>query len=208
MILRKTTATIFAALTLLIFAEYYPVSAQDRGSGAFYGMPAGTVIRVRMDNEINSESSDPGDTFTVTVSDPVEVDGQVVLIAGTLMEGRILEVERASAGRKNGRLEIIFETLFLDAGLKRSIDGSILRQNERKPGSGLGILTAIGAAAVGAVIGAVAKAEKGALIGAGIGGGAGIGAVLLRKGSVLRIPAGDEFGVRLNKPVPLPAKGY
>jgi hypothetical protein len=66
----------------------------------------------------------------------------------------------------------------------------------------------IGGAAAGAVIGVVSGSERGALIGAGIGGGTGIGVALLRKGTTMSIPAGDEFGIRLKKSVSLPAKGF
>jgi hypothetical protein len=204
----RTTTTIFAAFTISIFAGTSRTAAQERDKGDFYGIPAGTVIRVRMDNEINSESSDPGDTFTVTVSEPVEVDGLVVLEQGFIIEGKILEAKRSSYGRRDGHLEVIFETLFLDEGRKRDIEGSIERIRPGKKGDALSVLGIIGGAAAGAVIGVVSGSERGALIGAGIGGGTGIGVALLRKGTTMSIPAGDEFGIRLKKSVSLPAKGF
>ncbi len=207
MIPNKTA--VFATFSILIFAGISQSSAQDTEDGPdFYGIPAGTVIRVKMDNEINSESSNPGDTFTVTVADPVEIDGLVVLPIGTMIEGRVHTVKRAALGRRDGKLAVIFQTLFLDAGLKRDIEGDIELAAPKRNGSPTSILTVIGGGVAGAVVGAITQANNGALFGAGIGGGAALGALLLKKGSMQRIPAGSEFGIRLRKPVRLPAKGF
>jgi len=200
---------VFAALLSLIFVQPIISVAQDPSSTPhFYGMPAGTLIKVKMDTEINSESADTGDTFTVTVSEPVRVDGLTVLPSGAVIEGRVVDIRRSSAGRRDGRIEVRFETLFLNDEIKRSIEGSIERTAGKKASSTVDFLAIVGGAAAGGIIGAVTGSRNAALIGAGIGGAAGTGIAVLREGTVERIRTGEEFGVRLNKSVSLPAEGF
>lgn len=205
----RNFAKALAAIFFLIFAFSIQIRAQDDPPDPdFYGLPAGTTITVRMDNEINTKSASVDDTFTVTVADPVEIDGLVVLPAGTVIEGRITEAKAASFGRKDGVLEVRFETLYIDSGRSRAIDGIPERDQPHSDRNASDLFTAIGSAAAGGVLGAAAAGGKGAVIGAGLGTGGGLGAVLLRKGSELRIRENEEFRVRLLKPVSLPARGY
>ena len=81
-----------------------------------YELPSGTKFRVRMDNEINSKVSSKDDTFTATVFEPVRISETVVLPVGTVIEGRITKVRRASAGNKNGEMEVRFETMRFTEG--------------------------------------------------------------------------------------------
>ncbi|HUF05208.1 MAG TPA: hypothetical protein VMM38_13665 [Aridibacter sp.] len=205
----RIKAAALAANFLLIFAINIQIQAQDEPPDPdFYGLPAGTKIKVRMDNEINSGSSSVNDTFTVTVSEPIEIDGMVVLAIGTVIEGRVTEVKSASAGRNDGMLEVVFETLFIDAERKRDIEGVIERVAANETSDTGDILIALGSTAAGGILGSAVAGGKGALIGAGIGAGGGLGAVLLKKGSEMRIKENEEFRVRLTKAVSLPARGY
>lgn len=195
--------------SLLIFSIYSQVLAQVRtDSEAFYGLPAGTRITVRMDNEINSVSSSVDDTFTATVSEPVKVDGDVVLPTGIVLEGRVTKAKKAAIGRKDGVLEVRFETLYLDRDRKRAIEGVLEPLGNSGHSSSFDLLAVLGGAAGGGLIGTAAGSGKGTLIGAGLGIGVGLGAVLFKKGADVHIAANEEFRVRLTKPVPLPAKGF
>lgn len=205
---RDATA-VFAAQVLLIFAFSGQHYSQDPAPNRrFYGIPAGTEITVKMDNEINSRSSRVDDTFTVTVSEPVEVDGAVVLPTGSVIEGRVTSVRKAAAGRKDGSLGIIFETLILGNDKSRPIEGVIEREDEEPETHAADILTVIGGTAAGTVLGTTLGSKSGTLLGSAVGGGAGIGMVLLKKGSEFRIRADEEFRVRLTRSVELPAIGY
>lgn len=205
----RINALALAAKFLLIFAFSFQIQAQDEPPDPrFYGLPAGTKIKVRMDNEINSRSSSVNDTFTVTVSEPIEIDGIVVLAIGTVIEGRVTEVKSASAARSDGTLEVVFETLFIDAERKRDING-VIERDAADESSGTGdILIALGSTAAGGILGSAVGGGRGALIGAGIGAGGGLGAVLLKKGSEMRIRENEEFRIRLTKAVSLPVRGY
>lgn len=196
-------ATKVFALFFLFFLNTISSNAQS-----VYELPAGTKIRVQMDNEINSKVSSVNDTFTMKISEPVKVRETVVLPIGTIIEGRVTEVKRAAIGRKNGHLQLSFETLRLVGGEKREIKGVLVNQLTAESSQAASILTVAGGTALGAIFGVVSKAENGALIGAGIGTGVGAGAAFLRKGKDVRIKADEKFEIELTRNVILPVQDY
>lgn len=203
--LRRLTAKVFAFF-ILLFANFNSAAAQINSS--IYQLPAGTIIRVRMDNEISSKFSGVNDTFTATVAAPVMSREIVVLPIGTILEGRITKARRASAGGKSGDLMISFEKLQLTTGEKRAIEGVLARNLKADSSRTAMLLTILGGATLGGVFGGVFNAKTGALIGAGIGAGAGIGIASLRKGKDIGIKADQEFEIKLTKNVTLPVRDY
>ncbi len=196
------TTKVFALFSLFFLNSIF-INAQS-----VYELPAGTKIRVRMDNEINSKVSSAGDTFTMKISEPVSIRGTVVLPIGTVIEGRVTGVKRAAIGRKNGRLTLSFEMLRLAGGEKREINGVLVNQLAVKSSQAAGVLTVAGGTALGAIFGTVSKSNNGALIGAAIGTGAGAGVAFLRKGKDVRIKADEEFEIELTRKVVLPVQDY
>jgi outer membrane lipoprotein SlyB len=162
-----------------------------------------------MDNEINSKVSSVNDTFTVTVSKPVVVRETEVLPIGTVIEGRITEVKRASIGGADGNFVVVFETMRLPNGAKRDIEAGLVDFEEPKKSNVVrNLLSIFGGAGIGALIGAASGKENGALIGAGIGAGAGTSAAVLQKGREARIKSDEEIEIRLNKDVTLPVEDF
>lgn len=195
----------FTFVSILFFA----VSVQCQASDTIYTIPKGTKIIVRMDNEINSKVSSVNDTFTVTTAAPVVNRGVEVLPAGLVIEGRITRVKRASAGRKPGNFELVFETLFLpEGGGKRQINAVLIKEKKDNSSRAANVLTVAGATGIGGLIGSFIEKSKGALIGAGVGLGVGAGIVLLQKGDEVRIKANDEFSIQLQKDLILPPQDY
>jgi hypothetical protein len=199
----RQTTKVFAFI-FLFFASFLPVRSQD----SIYQLEPGTKIRVAMDNEINSEVAGVNDTFTTTVTEPVRVRETIVLPAGTVIEGRVTNVEPAAGGGKSGKLSVKFETIRFENGEKREIDGVLVNELKAISSQRTSILAVIGGTALGALIGAVSKTENGALIGAGIGAGAGTGVALARKGKNVRIRTDEKFEIELTKQVTLPVPDY
>ncbi len=79
--------------------------------GSAYELDAGTKVTVKMDNEINSRISSTDDTFTATVSKAVTKRGVEVIPVGAIVEGKILSVRPASAGKSNGTFEVRFDSI-------------------------------------------------------------------------------------------------
>jgi hypothetical protein len=201
--IRRKTTNIFAFL-FLFFASFLPVKTQD----SIYRLEPGTKIRVSMDTEISSDVSGRNDTFTTTIAEPVKVRETIVLPVGTVIEGRVTEVERASSAGKGGSLSVKFETIRFENGEKREIEGVLVNRLKASSTQKTSLLTVIGGTALGALIGAVSGTENGALIGAGVGAGAGTGIAVLKKGKNVRIKTAEKFEIELTKQVTLPVLDY
>ena len=183
----------------------------------YYTVPADTVIRVRMDTELNSRSARVGDRFSTTVTEPVYGGGSGVdvLPVGSKVWGRVSSVTR-SGRRTPGRITVAFNQVELPNGVRHAINGSLsslqtddVNSDNESTVSGKGnrqrdAVFIGGGAATGALIGAIAGGGKGAGIGALIGGALGTGGRVYEKEQQAVVKAGTEFGVSLNRSVSLP----
>ncbi len=201
----RLTTKIFAYF-LLFFVNFISANAQTDAS--IYQLQRGTKIRVKMDNGINSKVSSEKDTFTTMIVEPVTNKQVVLLPLGTIIEGKITEVERASMNGKQGKLIVSFNMLQLPNGEKRKIEGILNDELTAESTKTENILTIIGGTTLGTILGAASKANNGALIGAGIGLGAGTGIVFLKKGKEVGIKSNEEFEIKLTKDVTLPIEDY
>jgi len=199
-------ATKVFAFIFLLFVNFTFLNAQTDSS--IYQLQAGTIIRLQMDNEINSKVASVNDTFTTTLTMPVKVQETVVLPVGTVIEGRVTKVRRASYGGKGGSLEVSFQTLRLLNGGKRGIEGVLVTQLKAETSQTANVLTILGGTVLGGIVGAVSRSQNGSLIGAGVGAGAGTSVAFLRKGSDVKIRAAEEFEIKLTKTVNLPVQDY
>ena len=231
---RTITSTLI--LLALIASTVLPVLAQTRRRPAlrrrapvrkvvkkvapavvYYNVNAGQVIRVRMNQNISSETARIGDQFTTTVVDPVYASGIEVIPAGSQVTGRVTTVNRASRKSKAGTIGVHFVSLRLPTGIARAINGDLTdvtanSMNADNEGEVSGrsatkrnVIFIGGGAATGALIGAIAGGGKGAGIGAGVGAGLGVAGALFSKGHEAVVKSGTEFGVVLNQTLSLPA---
>ena len=200
---RRHATKIFAFI-FLFFASFLQLEAQD----SIYQLEPGTKIRVTMDNEISSAVNSVNDTFTTTIAEPVKVRETIVLPVGTVIEGRVTGVERASMGGQGGKLLVKFEKILFGNGEKREIEGVLTNELKAASTQKASILAVLGGTALGALLGGVSGADKGALIGAGIGAGAGTGVALAKKGKNVRIKTDEKFEIQLTKQVILPVLDY
>src|SRR5581483_5951404 len=56
-------------------------------------LPQGTNIRVRLDQDLGSKISNPGDSFQATVADDVMVDGKTVIEKGARADGEVVDAK-------------------------------------------------------------------------------------------------------------------
>ena len=143
----------------------------------------GTMIRIRLLNDVSSSFSTPGEPFHSRVASDVMQDGHVVIPAGAEIDGKVAEI---STGHFAGHGSILLqpETVTLENGSKfrihatvRSTPGSHLRVGSEgviTPGSRLkknGMEYAGvggGGMVVGAMLGGPAGMLAGGLVGAGL----------------------------------------
>ena len=150
-------------------------------------IPSGTTLAIRLVDGIDSETSQPGQTFKATLDSPLSVDGDIALPAGYDVQGHIVDVK--SAGKFAGKSEVVLQ---LDRILVGGKSYSIQTDQYRREGSSRGKNTAekVGAgAAIGAIIGGIAGGGKGAAIGAAAGGGLGGGVQAATKSQQIKLPS-------------------
>ncbi|MFL6253850.1 MAG: hypothetical protein ACJ74T_02405 [Pyrinomonadaceae bacterium] len=183
----------------------------------YFTVPADTVVRVRMDTELNSQSARIGDRFSTSVTEPVYGGGSGVDVipVGSKIWGRVASVRRAQR-RTPGQITVTFNQVELPTGVRHAISGSLtslqtddVNSDNESTVSGKGnrqrdAVFIGGGAATGAIIGAIAGGGKGAAIGAILGGGLGTGARVYEKEQEAEVKSGTAFGVILNRAVSLP----
>lgn len=171
-------------------------------------IPAGTELRVRLDNRLSSKDSRPGDRFTATVVGPSNYEGSRVF-------GHVGTIRKS--GRVEGRtsMSLIFDSIQTGEGRRGVMRGQVLRvyapddDSEKKvdeegsvESSSRGKQTlkrgGIGAAA-GAVLGGILGGGKGAAVGLIIGGAAGAGSIAIEGSKELELDSGTEILVRVTR---------
>ena len=131
-------------------------------------IPAGTRVRVRLAQTLDTKYSRPGSTFGATLADPIVVGNRVVVPRGTPFTGSILASKRSGRFRGRARLEITLRTFRMKGVTYHLATAPDTRVSGSHKKRNLGLMG--GGSAVGAGIGALAAGGTGALIGAGAGG--------------------------------------
>jgi len=169
----------------------------------FRTIPAGATIAVRNNSTIDSETAQPGQTYSGVIEREVmDTNGHVAIPRGA----NAMLVVRASNGQGTlqGRSDLAVDVASVDVDgrhyrletsdfVERGKEG--LGKNERT-GKFVG-----GGAALGGIIGAIAGGGKGAAIGALSGAGAGTAAQGVTRGKAVRIPPETLLTFRLEAPV-------
>lgn len=192
-------------VSVISIAPILTADAQKRSRRAPRPLvPAGTQLRVRLNDTLSSKDSRVGDRFTATVVNPSRYDEATV-------NGRIRSIRKS--GRVKGRttMTLTFDSIRLADGRSGVMRGEVLRiydsdsskvdeEGRVQSGSrGKQTLKRSGIGAVaGAVIGGIAGGGKGAAIGTIVGGAAGAGSIAVDGSKELKLESGTEMLVRVN----------
>ena len=178
-----------------------PASPAAAPSNPGVRVPAGTGIKISVAAQISSETAQPGDTWTGTVTAPVVISTSAPIPAGSKVTGVVLGSRTAEKGSRAflvlavRTIEVEGRTHTIHATADSIIAGSTRARN-------LGAVA--GSAAAGALIGKmVGGSNKGAVIGGLIGGAAATGAVAASKGYQVVLKEGTELVFNVNDDVVL-----
>jgi len=160
----------------------------------------GTWISVRVNEMVSTNSAQPGDLFSATLTQPLIADGVVVARRGQIVTGRVTDVVRAGKVKGTSRLGVELTELTLADGRHVQMHTQLAKYSggTSKGSDATAIGTATGA---GALIGAIADGGTGAGIGAGAGAAAGVIGVLLTRGRQTVLYPEDTITFRLSDPV-------
>jgi hypothetical protein len=165
-------------------------------------IPAGSRVRVRLQQAVSTRKNSPGDPFDATLDEPLVVNDKMLAPRGSHVSGMLTDV--TDSGRVEGRASLTMVLRSLEVGSKQyDLDTqplTLVAQSTKKKDAKV----IAGSAAAGAVIGAIAGGGKGAAIGAGIGGGGGTGYVLATKGDPVAYGPETRFTFSLAGPLDLP----
>jgi hypothetical protein len=182
-------------------------------------VPAGAQILVTLQHAITTKSAKVGDPVYAITSFPYAQNGQMLIPAGTYVQGRISAITRP--GRVKGRAELLFHftTLIYPDGYTVMLPGAVdnvpgmehstmkddegtIRQDGQKAHD---VGKVAGAAATGGLIGAAAGGLKGAGIGGAGGAVVGTAIALFSRGNDLRLESGTAIQMVIQRPIDLDA---
>lgn len=175
-------------------------------------VPAGTVLMVKLETTLATFSNKPGDPFRGSITQPVVVNGQTLIPAGAVVEGRVTKVSEPRRISGKPTIGILPEAVILPSGERYYLDATLTDTNI--PGSDVNSegqfkgnghdrrdsLEQGGGAVGGMVIGGLAGGPIGVLVGGVIGAGAGTGYWLAKHRSAI-VPAGTQLTLELNRPM-------
>ena len=158
-------------------------------------IPAGTHLRVRVDQTVDARDTGEGRVFPATIIEDVHsVDGHMVIPRGARAE---VIVDRVGGHDMTVDLESVTVN-----GRRYMVDANTYETGRRGLGNNKRTGEFVGGGALfGTIIGAIAGGGKGAAIGAVAGGAAGAGAQVATRGEHLYIPAETVIEYRLEQPL-------
>ena len=179
------------------------VSAEERPTPVV--VPTGSVLRVRVDGELNTKYSRPGDRFTGVLESPVVAGGRVVLPKGTVVGGHVLTAH--ASGRLKGRavLSITLDTcrvsgreIAVSTSPLTRVSGAHRKRNWALIGGGSG---------TGGLVGGLVAGPVGLLAGAASGAVAGTAGAALTGKKEISLPAESVTGFTLRNPLTVQVNG-
>lgn len=186
-------------------------------AGSAAEIPKGTHVLLRMMNSINTRTAAEGDQVYLQTSVPIAAGGEIVIPAGSYVQGVVLLARRGGKVSGRAQLGIRLETLTLASGkmLKiaprlNSVDsnetGQKVERDENivKQGPDYGTdarRIAILAGTGGAIGGMADRSWTGAGIGAGAGTAVGFATTLLTRGKDVELRQGSTLDIVFDRPV-------
>ncbi len=162
---------------------------------------AGTTLRVRLQETLDTRNNRSGDHFTAVLDEPLVSGDRVIVPKGTIFSGHVVESTPSGRFKGRARLALKLDSFNLNGQIINVDSGSTGRSSKGHAGHDLKWIG--GGTGGGAVIGALAGGGQGAAIGAGAGAAGGfIGSAITGRKNV-RLPMESTLRFTLREPITL-----
>jgi len=180
-------------------------------------LPAGTTVKVKLENALTTFSSKSGDPFSGRVTEAVLLDGKPVIPIGATVQGRVTKVSepRRIAGKPT--IAIFPETVVLPSGERYMLNATLVDTSVRngtdvndegqfkgKGHDGKDMVEIGMGTGGGMLVGGLIGGGKGVLIGGAVGATATVAHWLGKRNSAM-LPAGTELVMELSRPMAMTA---
>jgi hypothetical protein len=205
----STGKTAVLALSICLLCSSALV-AQDRD--AYRGvpeeltLPVGTTITGELSQYLSSHQNRPGDSFAMTLTQPLVVNGWVVARSGQTVYGQVTVANKGGTGKGPSELGIELTEVLLVDGQQLPITTQLV-ESTGGSNTGRNVATVATTTGLGAAIGAAVGEGKGAGIGAAAGAYAGLIGVLLSSGKPAVITPESIVTFRLAAPATFSTEG-
>ena len=173
-----------------------PTQPETVNGGEAGTIPVGQEMDVRLGTGLNSATTQVEQRFEATTVVDLMQNGRVLVPAGSVVEGVVSAVDKATRTDRKGSMTLSFDRMRVN-GREMRIRGMATQVFEsggirdEAPRAGVG-------AGVGGIVGGIIGGVKGAIIGAAIGAG---GAIAATEGKDVDLPAGTIIRIRMDSPV-------
>jgi len=156
-------------------------------AGIAVTVPAGALLRMRINQTLTSASAKAGDRFDGIVVNDVVAGGAVAIPRGAAVQGTVVDAKKSGALAGRGELTLQLTQVTL-GGKSYAIVSDVWGQNTGDKAVHSVNSTAAGAV-LGALVGAAAGGGQGAAIGAGVGGALGLGSAAASPNGQVYVPS-------------------
>ena len=162
-------------------------------------IPEGTVLSVRLGQSISTKSSNAGDQFTATLTEPLLIGEQTAAQSGTPATGTVVESVPLGRFKGGAKLRLSLDALEIN-GKRYPVQTTAVAREMKGKGKRTGGFIG-GGAAFGALVGGLAGGGKGAAIGAAAGAGAGTAGAAYTGNKNIVLPAETILSFKLTQPL-------
>jgi type IV secretory pathway VirB10-like protein len=192
-------------------------------------VPTGTKIPIIMDTAVDSDTSQEADEFSARTSEDLTIDGSTVVPAGSIIKGRIAQLNAPKAMSRSGSVALKFDTITTPDNRQIPLVANIVAHggvvHAKRGMKDIAIDAGSVAAPVllGGLIGVLAGKSNtttsntsssssskhvskatGAAIGVGIGLAVGVIILCAKKGKKVEVRPGDELKIELAEDLRMP----
>jgi hypothetical protein len=164
-------------------------------------VPSGALVRIRINQTLDSAKAKPGDHFDGVVVNDVVADGAVAIPRGAAVQGTVIDAKKSGAISGRGEISLQLTQVTL-GGKSYPIVSDLWAHNGADKTIQSVNNTAVGGV-LGALVGAAAGGGEGAAIGAGVGGALGLGSSAASHTGQVFIPSEGMLTFHLAQPATL-----